>query len=120
MHSCERMTEAEQRNIDELISYIKRARESITNCHCEFQALDQYLTDLQDQTEQSKQQIEETHQTFKMLLDKRKEEMLKELEDKHADREMNLMNLHNSIDMTLTQLNDVIRFFERVILNGNR
>ena len=45
--------------------------------------------------------------------------MLKELEEKHASKELSIMDLHNSIDLSISQLKYVSKFIERVLDNGN-
>ena len=118
-HAYERISDCESKQIEELDILVKKAKENVSQCHCEFQALDQYLVDLQEQLEMSKGSIEETFHSYQVLLEKRKDEMLKELDEKHAEREIGIMNLHTMIDMSLVQLNDVIKFSERILVNGN-
>lgn len=68
MHTYERILDAESRNLEELDAYMKKAKENISFCQSEFQTLDQYLADLQEQLENSKGAIEETYQTYKVDL----------------------------------------------------
>ena len=50
----------------------------------------------------------------------KKNEVLKELEEKHANKELLIMETYNSIDNSISKLNDVVNFIERIIRNGNR
>ena len=72
-HSYERLSDAEAKNVNELELLALKAKEKIVECHGDLsQTLDQYLFDLQEQLEQSRTLIEETHQSYKAVLEKRK------------------------------------------------
>lgn len=44
---------------------------------------------------------------------------MKELEDKHSNKEQIILEMHNSIDQSINQLNDLIKFVQRCLTNGN-
>ena len=72
-HSYERLSDAEAKNVTELEMLVLKAKEKIVECHGDLsQTLDQYLFDLQEQLEQSRTLIEQTHQSYKAVLEKRK------------------------------------------------
>ena len=48
-----------------------------------------------------------------------KDELLKELEETHASKEFQISLTHSNIEQSISQLNDVIRFGERIMRNGN-
>lgn len=72
MHAYERLADAEVHNLEELEAYLKKAKENMHNCNSEYQILDQYLSELQEQLESSKSLIEETYQSYKAVLEKRR------------------------------------------------
>lgn len=45
--------------------------------------------------------------------------MLNELEDRFKDKQTKLIEMHAQIDASMAKLNDVIKFAERVMQNGN-
>lgn len=45
--------------------------------------------------------------------------MLNELEDRFKDKQAKLIEMHTQIDASMAKLNDVIKFAERVMQNGN-
>lgn len=45
--------------------------------------------------------------------------MLKELKDEHYKKELLIMDMHNLIGESVQKINDVVRFSERVLKNGN-
>ena len=49
-----------------------------------------------------------------------KDDLLKELEEKHSHKELVIMDLHNSIEQSIIHLNEAIQFVNHVIVNGNR
>lgn len=69
-HQYERIADAEQRSIDELETLVRRAHDTVNNCHLEYQALDQYLLDLQEELESNRNSIDEAHQAYQALLDR--------------------------------------------------
>jgi hypothetical protein len=77
------------------------------------------LNDLQEQLETGKQMIEETFQTFRAMLEKKRNELIKEMDEKHSNKEASLMDIHNIIDTLTNQLNHCVRYGERVLENGN-
>lgn len=72
LHSYERMSDAEPKSIDELGCLIRKTKDKINECQSEFQLLDQYLADLEEQKEQSRGLIEETFHSYKTILERRK------------------------------------------------
>ena len=45
---------------------------------------------------------------------------MKELDEKHANKELAIMDLHSSLEVAVNNLNDIVRFTERILKNGNR
>jgi tripartite motif-containing protein 2/3 len=118
-HQYERIVDVETRNIIDLENILIKAKETINVCQTDYQLLDQYLNDLQEQLETGKQMIEETFQTFRAMLEKKRNELTKEMEEKHSNKEASLMDIHNIIDTLTNQLNHCVRYGERVLENGN-
>lgn len=119
-HQYEILEHVESKNVEELEVLMMRAKEKINECSNEFsQTLDKYLSDLQEQSEQSKEAVNETHQSYKRILAKRKDDIIKELEEKHSAKELLIMDMHNNIEQSMTQINDLTQFVQRCLLNGN-
>ncbi|CAF0758312.1 unnamed protein product [Brachionus calyciflorus] len=62
---------------------------------------------------------EEAFKVYRQVLEKSKNELSKELEEKHANKHLALMEMNSSIDQSINKLLDVIKFSERVLKNGN-
>jgi hypothetical protein len=48
-----------------------------------------------------------------------KDDLLKDLEETYASKDLQISETHNSIEHSINQLNEVIKFGERIIHNGN-
>jgi hypothetical protein len=118
-HQYERIVDVETRNIIDLENLLIKAKETINLCQQDYQLVDQYLNDLQEQLETGKQMIDETFQTYRAMLEKRRNELVKEMEEKHSNKEASLIDMHTLIDTLINQLNHCVRYGERVLENGN-
>jgi hypothetical protein len=122
LHSYERITdntESALRHVEELDSLVRKAKDNICFCTGEYQTLDSYLSEIQEQMEQSRGLINETFQSYKSLLETKKDELLKELEEKHSNKELLIMDTHHNIDNSIVKLNEAVKFTERILRNGN-
>jgi tripartite motif-containing protein 2/3 len=72
-HSYERLTDNELvKHVEELGAIMRKAKENVNICNGKYKALDSYLTELQEQLENSRSLIEETFQSYKVILEKKK------------------------------------------------
>jgi tripartite motif-containing protein 2/3 len=72
-HFYERITDNELvKHVEELGAIMRKAKENVNFCNGEYKALDSYLTELQEQLENSRSLIEETFQSYKVILEKKK------------------------------------------------
>lgn len=72
MHNHERINEAEPKNIDELYALVDDAKDKMNVCQSQFSTLDSYLAELQDQLENARGSVNETYQSYKAILEKRR------------------------------------------------
>jgi len=119
MHHHDRLSDVELKMISELELLTRKLKDKISECKSEFQLLDQYLSDLDEQREQSKSLIEDTFHSYRQVLEKRKDDLLRELKEKHASKRQDILDINDNIRTSIEQLNEVIRFVERVLRNGN-
>jgi len=118
-HCYERLSEAEIKNIEELGSLIGKTKNKIEECQGDFQLLEQYSADLEDQKKQSKEAIEETYRLYANILEKRKNELINELDEKHSSKQQAITDLHDNVQGSVDQLYEAIQFVERILKNGN-
>jgi tripartite motif-containing protein 2/3 len=136
------LADAEAKNLNDLQMLINEAKDKIDYCQNQYMKLENYLADLQDQNKTTRGYIEQTYQSYKSLVEKRrvswvrprlavstirpnrilleKDEMLKELNERHAQEELAVMDMHGSIDTCISQITDTVRFTELTLKNGNR
>jgi hypothetical protein len=46
--------------------------------------------------------------------------MIKELKEEHTQKELLIMDMHNSIGKSINKINDVVEFSDRILKNGNK
>ena len=63
---------AEMKNINQLQFLVDEAKNKVGFCQNQYTTLDNYLADLQDQLEATRGNIEETYQSYKAILEKRR------------------------------------------------
>nr|KAG5693723.1 hypothetical protein BaRGS_002106 [Batillaria attramentaria] len=118
-HQCEKLCEVETPQTEELKTLLEEGRAKLDKCRETSQALESALSELQEQTDNAKGLIEETFQSYKALLEKRKDEMLKELDDKHSSKELQLMETFHVLGTNETRLDDACTFTDRVLKHGS-
>jgi tripartite motif-containing protein 2/3 len=69
-HSCERITDIEDRQVDELRSIVAETRSKIASCDAISADLEVMLSDLQQQRDYAQDLIKETCQSYKALVEK--------------------------------------------------
>lgn len=72
-HTYERITDSESfKHVEDLDLMMRKAKDNISYCQAEFQTLDQYLGELQEQLDLGRGLINETYQSYKVLLEKKR------------------------------------------------
>ena len=69
-HQCVILADAERCVKEELLMLVAKGREKLEKAQSESQAVENALTELQDQTDNAKGLINETFQSYKSLLEK--------------------------------------------------
>lgn len=120
MHQYERLDDAQSKNIKDLEFLIEKSKEKINECHGDLtQNLDKHMSLLQENFMLCKNNIEETFQAYEKVLEKQKSNLMKELEEKNSNKECFILEMHNGIDHSVNQLNDLVKFVQRCLVNGN-
>lgn len=70
-HSCERITDVEQKLVHELRSMVAEMKEKIGSCDAASSDLEAMLSDLQQQRDNAHDLIRESYISYKALLEKR-------------------------------------------------
>lgn len=91
-HRYERLTDAEERQKEELVKLMSECKGRIAECENATTLSENALSELQMQHDQAKDLITETFQSYKALLEKCRDGALDELEKYHSERELEVMD----------------------------
>jgi hypothetical protein len=119
MHSKERVADMEAKMTDEYLILIEKANEHVKYCQSDYQLLENSLNELQEQLENVREHINETCKSYKSLVDKKCDEILKELDIKHKNKELLVMDYHNTVDASIARLEEFTAFARRALRNAN-
>ncbi|XP_055911928.1 brain tumor protein isoform X2 [Eupeodes corollae] len=103
-------------HIEELM---KEAKSKVQYCDSAASKLSSDLTELQSQHDTARDLIEESFQSFKAVLEKCRDQSLKELGKLHSERELKIMDLLQNIENTMGKIDGVCTFTKRVLEKAN-
>ncbi|XP_075234706.1 E3 ubiquitin-protein ligase meiotic P26 [Lycorma delicatula] len=118
-HHYERLSEAAEKQKVELRNLVAESKAKVSLCEDATNALQLALTDLQVQRDTASDLINETFQSYKALLEKRKEEVLEELKSIHDQRELKVMESFHNVEKTMECIEDACKFTNRLLDLGN-
>ena len=72
IHYCELLNDVELKNIEHLHLLVNEAKNKVNYFQDQFTTMDNNLADLQDQLEAARGNIDETYQSYKSILEKRR------------------------------------------------
>ncbi|KAK3099629.1 hypothetical protein FSP39_007220 [Pinctada imbricata] len=117
-HIYERISEVEEKHKEELKALLKESKKKSEYCNDTHQTLENSLSELQMQRDNAKGLIQETFQSYKAILENRKDELLKELEDIHSCQELAIMDLFQQVGKMSEKLDDGVKYTEMVLEHG--
>ncbi|KAL3880412.1 hypothetical protein ACJMK2_032652 [Sinanodonta woodiana] len=118
-HQHERIVDVEGQQKDELKALIRESKAKIEYCDQITTSLQNGLMELQMQRDNAKGMIQETFQSYKAILEKRKDELLEELESYHSSQELLIMDLCHNVEKTVDKIEDGSKFTEHILKNGS-
>ncbi|XP_055844069.1 B-box type zinc finger protein ncl-1-like isoform X1 [Episyrphus balteatus] len=98
---------------------MKEAKSKVQYCDSAASKLSSDLTELQSQHDTARDLIEESFQSFKAVLEKCRDQSLKELGKLHSERELKIMDLLQNIENTMGKIDGVCTFTKRVLEQAN-
>ncbi len=72
IHYCELLNDVELKNIENLHLLVNEAKNKVNYFQDQYSTMDNNLADLQDQLEVARGNIDETYQSYKSILEKRR------------------------------------------------
>lgn len=118
-HHCEKASDAEPKQREELKNLVAESRNKIKFCEETSTFLSNCLSELQMQRDNVKSHVEETFQSYKVILEKNVEQLLKELGTLHANHELKVMETFHSVEKTIEKIDDACSFANRLLTHGN-
>lgn len=117
-HQCENISETEKKLKDELSMMLTESKKKVSVCDEAHQKLESSLNDLQMQRDNAKGLIQETFQSYKAMLEKKRDAVLQELEDLHSRQELAIMDLFHSVENTSEKIEDGCKYTELLLQHG--
>ncbi|XP_062577150.1 formin-J-like isoform X1 [Saccostrea cucullata] len=117
-HRCENVTETEKKLKEDLTLLLEESKKKVAVCEEAHQTLESSLNDLQMQRDNAKGLIQETFQSYKAMLEKKKDAMLEELEDLHSRQELAIMDLFHSVEKTSEKIEDGCKYTDLLLQHG--
>lgn len=118
-HRPERILDLEEAERDGFKSLITESKSKMATCEEATTTLQNALEELQGQRDNAKDLINETFQSYKAVLEKRKDEMLEEMETLHSNQELAIMELCHNVEKSVEKLEDGCKFTEHIVNNGS-
>ncbi|XP_055613192.1 B-box type zinc finger protein ncl-1 [Uranotaenia lowii] len=118
-HNYQIISEAEKPMRAELESLMNEAKTKIEFCNQATSNLDASLHDLQNQFETARDLINESFQSFKAVLEKCRDNALKNLEKLHSERELKIMEMFHTVEKTTERIENAGKFTKKVLDQAN-
>lgn len=118
-HHYERMSEAEDRQREELQSLMTESKSKVAFCEDASSHLANALSELQVQYDSAKDLIQETFQSYKAVLEKCRDKMLEDLQQLHSKQELKIMDTFHSVEKTMEKIDDACKFTSQLLEHGN-
>ncbi|KAG4068417.1 hypothetical protein HA402_007937 [Bradysia odoriphaga] len=118
-HHYELIADAEKRMRGEIEKLLMSAKAKVDFCDGAVGNLSNSLTELQSQHDSAREQIEDNYQSFKQILDRCRENALKELEKLHSERELKIMDLLHDVEKSVEKIENACKFTKKVLNQAN-
>lgn len=118
-HHYEIISDAEKRMRKEVEGLMMEVRTKFKYCEKTTSTLHTSLQELQQQHDTARDQINDTYQTFKNILDKCRDNAVAELEKLHSDRELKIMELSHNVEESAERIEYACQFARSVLEHAN-
>lgn len=118
-HSYEVIADAELAARAELERLTKDSLVKVEQCNEAQVGLDGALTELQSQHDTARALIEESYQSFKAVLERCRDNALKQLDSLHAERELKVMEVMHDVEKCTEKFENANKFTGRVLAACN-
>uniref|UniRef100_A0A1B6H495 Uncharacterized protein n=1 Tax=Cuerna arida TaxID=1464854 RepID=A0A1B6H495_9HEMI len=118
-HHYERLSDAYERHKEHLQNLMGESKTKMAYCEDATNSLSNALAELQAQHDNAKGLINETFQSYKALLEKRKDDVLDELKELHSERELKIMEMFHVVEKSVERIEDASKFTQRLLEHGS-
>lgn len=119
LHHCDSITDAEIRVKQELENLLTEGKAKVEVLMQASTDIESSLGELANQRSSAKDLINETYQSYKAVLEKCRDEALKELNELYHERELKVMDTTHRVGKDISMLEDACKFTSRLLENGN-
>lgn len=118
-HHYEIINDAEKRSRNEIEGLMKEAKMKLDYC-CESSVnLETALQELQSQHDTARGLIEESYQSFKAILERYRDQSMKDLKNLHSDRVLKIMDTLHNVTKSSEKIENACKFTEKVLEHAN-
>lgn len=118
-HHYEIIGDAEKRTRNEIEGLKKEATMKMEYCDLATGNLDSALQELQTQHDTARGLIEESFQSFKALLEKRRDQSMRDLKKLHSDRVLKIMDILHNVEKSSEKFENACNFTKKVLDQAN-
>lgn len=118
-HHYELIADAEKRMRGEIEKLLLSAKAKVDYCDGAVGNLSNSLTELQSQHDSAREQIEDNYESFKQILERCRENALKDLEKLHSERELKIMDLLHEVEKSVEKIENASKFTKKVLNQAN-
>ncbi|XP_055711412.1 brain tumor protein [Phlebotomus papatasi] len=118
-HVYEIISDAEKCVRVEVENLMKEAKGKVDYCDQAACHLGSALNELQTQHDVARDLIEESYQSFKAVLEKCRDNALKELKVLHSERELKIMDVLHNVEKSVEKIENACKFTKRVLDQAN-
>lgn len=117
-HQCESINDSEKHVRQEVEKMLNEGREKVQSLVKLSGELNNSLEELAHQRSTAKDLINESYQSYKAVLEKCRDDCLKELNELHHERELKIMDRTECVQKYISLLDDACKFTGRLTENG--
>lgn len=113
------INDAEKRSRNEIEGLMKEAKMKLDYCGEASVNLESALQELQSQHDTARGLIEESYQSFKAILERCRDQSMKDLKNLHSDRVLKIMDTLHNVIKSSEKIESACKFTEKVLEHAN-
>ncbi|XP_014252909.1 brain tumor protein-like [Cimex lectularius] len=119
IHECEHLTDVGAKHVDLLNQTVQESKSKATDIRNMLKTLEHSSGRLQVQYHKAQNEINDTFQFYRSMLEERKQELLKELESVFSAKQMSLSVFGQKAQDTVDRIYQACEFYDRLTKHGS-